>query len=210
MTDINVPALPTPPAAETRGERWLKYGGNVLLTTVIVLILTGIIVWAGQKYHKRANLSGNQNVKLKPQTVKIVAELDKPIRLVGLYARLKPEGAAANQQDFYQPVYDVLDEYRRANGKEIQVQMIDPVTEPAKLDAWLTHIIEKYGGDVAGHRQFLSEFPVSLKDIKQKSDAELQKIQEMVKQLKEAKFTDREQAQTLNEAISTVVARSRP
>src|SRR5438309_780272 len=99
------------PAPETRGQRIVKYGANVALNIVIVIVLAGIAVWGAQKYRKRANLSANANVKLKPQTVKIISELRSPIRIVGLYARIKPEiAAASNQQDFYQPVVDLLDE----------------------------------------------------------------------------------------------------
>lgn len=166
-------------APESQSERVVKYGANVALTSVVVLLLAGIAVWGAEKFHKRTYLASDANVHLTPQSIKVVSELQKPIKLVGLYARLKPDAQAADQQDFFQPVADLLEEYKR-NGTKVDIEMIDPVSDPAKLDVWLAHVIEKYGGDVAGYRKFLNEFPAAFKDVRAGATGEVQRMQQMV------------------------------
>src|SRR5690242_15858720 len=125
--------------AEARNERWVKYGLNVLLTSILVVVLAFLVVWGAQWKRGRADMTSSGSYSLKPQTVSVISEIKSPVKLVSLYPRLKQEpgkGQSAQQQpDFYQPVDDILQEYRR-KGKNIEVDSIDPAAEPAKLDRW--------------------------------------------------------------------------
>ena len=105
----------------------------------------------------------NGSHSLKPQTVSLIQGLEEPVKLIGLYPKLKKEGpaagaASANAQDFYQPVADILDEYRR-KGKNITSEMIDPVGDPAKFEQWTADLKEKYGGDAKPYQDLLAERP---------------------------------------------------
>jgi hypothetical protein len=187
-------------AAESQGERWAKYGSNVVLTSIIVIVIAGILIYAGQWANKRADLTTGSSQSLKPQTVNIIKSVKQPIKLVSLYARLRPN-QVGQQQDFYTPVVDLLDRYRQ-EGSNIQVEVIDPVSEPAKLDAWLGEITRKYGGNVKAYRDVLTQFPKTIDDIKKLADEQAKQMMT----LKDVKVTSEDQADIVNEAFSTVRA----
>src|SRR5436309_957520 len=148
-------------AAESWSERWVKYGLNVTLVSVLVVVLAFLVIWGAQRARKRADLTSAGSYSLKPQTVSVIGDLKSPVKLVSLYPRLKQEpgkGQGTQQQgDFYQPVDDILQEYKR-KGKNIDVDSIDPAAEPAKLDRWLVEVMQKYGGNVKSYREVLTSF----------------------------------------------------
>ena len=191
--------------AEAQSQRWAKYGLNVLLTSILVVVLAFLVIWGAQRARRRADLTAGGSYSLKPQTITVINDLKSPVKLVSLYPRLRQEpgkgqGAAGQQQDFYQPVDDILQEYKR-KGKNIDVDAIDPAAEPAKLDRWLAEVMQKYGGNVAGYRELLTKsFPETLKQITRTATEEKTKMQA----LPTDGLTDDRQADTLNAAFSTV------
>jgi hypothetical protein len=210
MTESNSPETAPPPpdlrpkafAMESQRERWAKYGSNVVLTSVLVIVVAGILIYAAQRYPKRADLTLGGSQSLKPQTVNIIKNLKQPIKLVSLYAKLKPN-QEGQLQDFQTPVVDLLDRYRE-EGRNVQVEVIDPVAEPAKLDAWLGEVTRKYGGNVKAYRDVLTQFPTTINDIKKLADEQAKQMMA----LRDLKITvsKEEQADILNEAFSTVRA----
>ena len=197
--DVNVD---DDPVSESWSERWLKYGLNVLLTSLLVIILAVIVVWGAQRYRAREDLTSAGAYSLKPQTIQVISDLKSPVKVVSLYPRLKQEPGTPpeqQQQDFYQAVDDILQEYRR-KGKNIDVEAIDPVTEPAKLDKWLADVIKRYGGNVKAYRELLEQFPTTLAEIKKLASAEVQKMTK----LPEMQMKDERQAETLTGAFNTV------
>src|SRR5687768_9019127 len=94
------------PVSETRSERWVKYGLNVALTSVLVVVLAFLVIWAAQRARSRADLTAGGSYSLKPQTVGVIGELKSPVKIVSLYPRLKQEPGkgkgrgAQEQQDF--------------------------------------------------------------------------------------------------------------
>jgi hypothetical protein len=187
---------------ETRSERWMKYGLNVLLTSLLVIVLAFIVVWAAQRYRKRGDLTAAGSYSLKPQTVTVISDLKQPVKVVSLYPRLKQEPGTPpeqQQQDFYQAVDDILQEYAR-KGKNIEVESIDPVAEPAKLDKWLADVIKRYGGNVKNYRDLLTDFSKTLAEINKLASAEVEKMTK----LPEMQFKDDRQAETMYAAFNTV------
>lgn len=189
-------------AADSQSQRWLKYGVNVALTSLVVLVLAGIAVWAAegntkatQKLRGRADLTSDGSNELKPQTVQLIRELPAEVTLVSLYPQLKKEEAAAKGTDTHGKVQDILDEYRR-NGKNIRVETIDPVADPGKLDAWLGEVKRKYGKNTDNYAKFVTEFPKTLDEIKKLTEAEAAEIRKVFEQLgpTEDKLTDEQVA----------------
>src|SRR3982751_309669 len=107
-------------APENVSERWMKYGLNVGLTSLLVLVLAFLVVWGAQRWRKRGDLTSSGSYSLKPQTVSIISDVKSPVKLVSLQTRLKQEPGksqtgqeqAADEQDYYQPVNDILQEYK--------------------------------------------------------------------------------------------------
>src|SRR4051812_20546358 len=79
------------PASESSSERWLKYGLNVLLTSVLVIVLAFLLVWGAQRARARTDLTSGGSYSLKPQTVSVINDIKSPVKLVSLYPRLKQE-----------------------------------------------------------------------------------------------------------------------
>src|SRR5687768_1023375 len=123
---------------ETQQERWIKYGGNVVLASVVVVILAVVVVWLAQEANARVDTTTSRLYSLKPQTVNIIKNNDQPIKIVSLYTRVKRKStnvveAEQDNFDYIQPVSDLLEEYER-KGKNIDVEVIDPNEQPTKVD----------------------------------------------------------------------------
>ena len=172
------PAPATVVTVESQRDRWLKYGTNVGLTVLIVLVLAVVVVYAGQRYNWRRDVTSTGQYSLRPQTVNLVQDLKSPITLVSLYPRMEslPEEDRAGRQDLAQPVADLLEEYRR-NSKNISVELIDPVKEPTRLDALLDRISTQYGGNVKAFKDALEAFLPVVKQLQESAASEVKALE---------------------------------
>src|SRR5262245_40302581 len=129
---------------ETQQQRWIKYGANVALTIVVVIVLAILFTYLAQRFTRRIDTTATGAYSLKPQTVNIIKDLKSPVRIVSLYS--KPTNPNVKEDtDYGQAVADLLQEYAR-KGKNIEVQMIDPVADPSKADALYDDVRDRYGG----------------------------------------------------------------
>src|SRR5436190_12185784 len=115
---------------ESQKQRWLKYGANVVLASIVVIVLAVIVVYLAQRTNRRLDTTANRAYSLKPQTQGILKDVKGKIRLVSLYAS---KDAKQKQSTYAEPVADLLEEYAR-NGKNIEAEWIDPITSPQKVD----------------------------------------------------------------------------
>src|SRR5688500_16426214 len=76
---------------ETQRERWVKYGGNVVLATVVVVLLAAGVTWIATKKNLRRDTTLAGAYSLKPQTKAVLGDLKQKVEIVSLYA--KPEDA---------------------------------------------------------------------------------------------------------------------
>jgi hypothetical protein len=210
MSDNSETSAPVSPP-EAQHQRWLKYGANVAFTVLIVLMLTGLVIWAAQgslpmtrSLRGRADLTSDSSNQLKPQTISLIKDLPGKVTLVSLYPRLKREETAA-MGDTYQRVLDILEEYRR-NGRNIDVQAIDPIAEPGKLDAWLGELKRRYGSNIGKYEQWLNEFPRQLEEIRKLAEPETASLRSLIEELRKLDLqgmTD-EQIEQLNTTVSQI------
>jgi hypothetical protein len=196
---------------ESQRERWVKYGSNVGLSIVVVVVLAGLVIWLSQAqglhlgkmhltFRKSIDVTSDSSQSLKPQTLAVIGDLKTPIKLVSLYPKLKQE-KAGSEQDFQTPVVDLLDKYRE-KGKNIEVEVIDPVNEPTKLDQWINELKEKYGSNTKAYHDLLAtDLPKTLEQFNKLASAE---AQAMDKQLQEVRFKDEDQVVPFRSAYNTV------
>lgn len=185
-----------PPVSEAQKDRWVKYGLNVALSIVIVIVLASAAVYLAQKHDIRLDTTLGRSMSLQQQTVNIVSKVDQPVEIVGLYPRRRAE---ADAQDYRQAVSDLLDEYHGRNGK-ITTEMIDPADEPTRVDQLIDKVSRKYGGQIKLYKDFLTEFPKSLEQIKQFAEHE----EALQGKLPLDKITDENLQQTMVLAMATV------
>jgi hypothetical protein len=161
----DVPALP-----EDQGQRWIKYGSNVALAIVLVVVLAFLVTWMAQKASARVDTTLGGSLSLKPQTVNVIRDLKQHITLVSLYTRtVAPAQSETDTQvqkiDYAGRVADLLDEYRR-KGKNIDVKIIDPVNEPDKREELHQQFIAKYGSQIKSYKDYLDEWRKQYEQIR--------------------------------------------
>jgi hypothetical protein len=161
----------TPPPPENQSQRWMKYGANVALTIVMVIMICAIVIYIVQTHDRRIDTTTSGEFSLKPQTLNIIGDLKGKVTIVSLYTKTKPqtsgdEEPAADQPvaDAPQIVADLLDEYRR-DGKNIDVQVIDPAQEPDKLAKLHDQLVQDYGSQIKGYKDFLAEWDKQYKEF---------------------------------------------
>lgn len=170
---------PAAPPATTQRARWIKYGANVVLSCVVVVLLAGLLIYLGETGKRRFDMTRGGTFSLKPQTLNVIRNLKSPIKLVSLYSHKTndPELQAA-QSDRCQAVEDLLNEYK-TNGRNIEVDFVDPLSNLSKKDALIAEVSQKYGGEVKRYRAFLDSYGAQYDKIKALSDAESKLVAEL-------------------------------
>src|SRR5688572_5811020 len=117
-------ASKTTPAPETQKQRWVKYGANVVLASVVVVLLAIVLTYLAQRANARVDTTHAGLYSLKPQTVNIIRDNKQKLKLVSLYApvqgaRTEAERKAAEEHATRMGVVaDLLREYEH-KGKNI-------------------------------------------------------------------------------------------
>jgi hypothetical protein len=163
------PKLTSP---ESQHERWLKYGANVLASSLVVVALALMLTWMAQSHAMRVDTTLGQTQSLRPQSVNFIQDLKQPVRIAALYPKLKSD---SHEQDFYQPVADLLNEYT-TKGKDITTELLDPDTQKDEFNKLVADVTNKYGGEVKGYKEILSALPEENKQVDQFVVDEAQKF----------------------------------
>jgi hypothetical protein len=178
---------------ESQKQRWLKYGSNVAITSLIVIALAVLVVYLAQSARRRVDTTTAGQYSLKPQTLNIIRDLKKPVRLISLYSAPTPEDfrarsgtesdavrraradAATERRMRAEAVADLLQEYARGSDK-IKAESIDPLADPSRVDKLVTEVAEQYGGEVKKYREFIEMFPATYEKIDAAAKAEVTRI----------------------------------
>ncbi|MBV8780118.1 MAG: Gldg family protein, partial [Phycisphaerae bacterium] len=153
---------------ETQHQRWLKYVANVGLTIVVAAAVVVLLIYLAQHKDHRFDTTAEGSYSLKPQTRQIIENLKTPITLVSLYSH---QSNRENSASYAQAVEDLLNEYK-ADGQKINVEFIDPLSQPSKEDALINEVTAKYGGEVKAYKQFLDDYAKQYQQIKDATAAE--------------------------------------
>src|SRR3954465_7006257 len=158
------PTQPAPAGVsgpETQQQRWMKYGANVVLVSVIVVLLAIVLTALAQQSWAKLNVDTTKAglYSLKPQTKAVLGDLKQDVTIVSLYTVTKPRpGEEKEFVDRATPVADLLEEYQRYGKGKIHVEVIDPNATPAKVDALIEDVTQRYGGEVKQYRDFIDAF----------------------------------------------------
>ncbi|MCY2955314.1 MAG: Gldg family protein [Planctomycetota bacterium] len=190
---------------ETQKERWVKYGANVAIASVVVVLLAAAATWLAQDFNRRVDTTSAGLYSLKPQTVNIIKNNKSDIKIISLYTRTKPNVSYSSEEmgqlpDFAQPVADLLDEYKR-KGSKIDVEVVDPLEQPTKVDQLIREVTEKYGGEVQKYKAVCEEYPKTYEQIAKMAGEEAKKVQAALPEQIDA---NEDLGQTLFLTIATV------
>jgi hypothetical protein len=210
MSEKQTKTIPTEAAfnAESQKERWLKYGGNVALTVVVVILLSLLVVYAAESHPLRKDTTAGGIYSLKPQTVQLVSTLPQKVKLVGLFTKArhqeqqkKKADESDNPEIRYQQVSDLLQEYQQKSSGKVAVEMIDPITEPKKVDDLFAEVAKKYRNDVNKYMEIVKEngdYPKAVAKIESIAKEEISALQKL------PEIHDRDIALTIDDVINTV------
>ncbi len=120
--------------------RQARYGSNVLVMAIALVGILGLLNFLGTRHVRRIDLTETRDFSLSAQTLKILDNLDKPVKITGFYENAA-EGAGR--------VKDLLKEYARHSPK-ITYEFIDPDRQPAlarqyKITSYGTLVFESGG-----------------------------------------------------------------
>lgn len=193
--------------AESQKERWLKYGGNVALTIIVVILLSLLVLYFAESHPFRKDTTAGGIYSLKPQTVQLVSTLPQKVKLVGLFTKArhreqeKKVDESDNPEIRYQQVSDLLQEYQQKSGGKVSIEMIDPITEPKKIDDLFNEVAKKYGNDVNKYMEIVKEngdYPKAVAKIDSIAKEEIAALQKL------PEIHDRDIALTLDDVVNTV------
>jgi hypothetical protein len=181
MSEQSSAPKPASPAPETQSERRFKYGINVTVAVIAAIVASGVIVGIVQSHDRRLDTTAAGEFSLKQQTLNVIDNLKGKVTLVSLYTHTKPTNAdtennnpdqnVAPVTDQAQVVADLLDEYKR-DGKNIDVEVIDPNTEKDKLSKLHDQLVENYGSEIKSYKDFLADWDNQYKQFEQLTTAE--------------------------------------
>src|SRR2546421_3479536 len=197
---------------ESQQERWLKYGGNVAVMVIAVILIAGLVIWCFQTPSLTARVDTTKAglYSLKPQTVNIIGNNNQSIKIVSLYTPKKQSTTGA-EEDFdsrtdatpeqAQAVTDLLDEYRR-KGRKIDVEVIDPKLQETKVDDLVAEVRKRSAPEEKKYQAVVEEYPKIYSQIEKISAEELEKVRDALKKVE--KIDDQDLAETLFLTIGTV------
>jgi len=182
---------PIPP--ETQRERWLKYGGNVVLVSVIAIALAVAVIYISERQPKRWDTTSAGLYSLKPQTVKVIKDNKQPITIISLYTKAKQEQSGVDEStedaasgippiDKPSVVSDLLDEYR-AQGKDISTETIDPDLNPGKVEDLIKDVEKQYGGEVDKYKDFIGSVGTKYDAMTKMSNEEIPQLKDVFKKI---------------------------
>ncbi|MBE9046902.1 Gldg family protein [Pleurocapsales cyanobacterium LEGE 10410] len=93
-----------------------KQGVNAVVTTIMVLLVVGLINWLGIRYDRRWDLTENQLYTLSAQSQILVAELEQPLEVLVFDRQIDSE------------LENLLENYRRYS-QQFQFRLINPEQE---------------------------------------------------------------------------------
>jgi len=194
---------------ESQQERWLKYGGNVVLVIVVVILIACLLIWCfqQQKLLARVDTTKAGLYSLKPQTVNIIKNNTQKIKIVSLYSPKRQSAVESESEDAdeatteqMQAVNDLLDEYRR-KGSSIEVEAIDPTNQGTKVDQLIEEVTRR-SENLDKYKAVVADYPGVYNKIEKIAATQLEQFREVLKKLKEVE--DPELNQTLVLTLATV------
>ena len=168
--------------AESQSQRWAKYGSNVALMTVLAIVVAGLITYIAQARDRRIDTTAQGVNRLKPQTLNVLHGLGTDIKIVSLYTNVTPPSssgenapATINRAAF---VSDLLDSYKQASP-HISTEVFDPVTDKTKQDQLLAELDQRYGKEIKGYQDVLTQYQDSYKRLTALVAAEADKVEKL-------------------------------
>jgi ABC-2 type transport system permease protein len=105
----------------------LRYGTNYVLMTLLLIAILAVINVMSYRHFLRADLTDNRQYTISASTKKVLAGLDDVVNIKVYFSRkLPPYLTALTDQ-----VKDLLDEYRTYAKGNLNIEFVDPASDPS-------------------------------------------------------------------------------
>ncbi len=112
-------------------SRTFKYGANATISVGLVLAIVVILNVLNSKHYYRKDLTKNQSHGLSDQTIKILKDLKKDVRII-VFEKIQARDA----------VKGILENYTYHAGSKLKIEFVDPDRDPSRAKAVG---VKKYG-----------------------------------------------------------------
>lgn len=111
-------------------NKWIKGTNATVLSIAVIGIFIIVTLFLNTMKGIQWDLSKNKKYTLSEQTVKVLKELDKDVKITFFTG-----GQSTDEGIMYRDIRDLLNEYKKRSGK-ITFDEYDPVREPAKAQQY--------------------------------------------------------------------------
>ena len=109
------------------GLRKVKYSSNLFLVTLIMIGILAVINFLSIHHFKRIDLTKEKMYSVSQSTKNTLSKLKDVVNIKVYFSKeLPPQLATLNSQ-----VQDMLDEYKAYSGNNLQIEFIDPASDPS-------------------------------------------------------------------------------
>lgn len=140
----------TPSTIPTQRQRRLKYGLNVAVLVLAVLVIVILANWIGYRRFTRFDFTHTRQYSLSPQTMGVIAGLETPIQITTFY------DAGSVNPELRRRVDDLIEEYARRSA-QISVQQIDPTTQLTQRNEFIQTLLSRYADAAKKNQDALKE-----------------------------------------------------
>lgn len=162
---------------QTQTQRRVTFGVNVLIVIAVAIAITGLVNYIGYAYlfKYRKDLTATGEYSLSPQTRKVIASAEQPVKIISLF------GGSQNAQiqTRIDKARGLVEEYGFVTPK-VTVQHIDPLREPARLDAFYSSIRERYQDRLSPLDNAVKEGLVGVEQMQQQMKAQVVSLTEIL------------------------------
>jgi len=153
-------------AATTASGRRMKYGLNVTVLLLSVLVILIVLNWVMAEQRWRWDLTASRAYSLSPQTKTLLKSIDEPIEMTLLFSE-QDAGPLRRQ------VEDVLREFQ-SETSHIEVARIDPTNAASAVEfgALLEHLKTIYADQIGEHEERIKQARAALEELISFSTAE--------------------------------------
>jgi ABC-type uncharacterized transport system involved in gliding motility auxiliary subunit len=131
------------------GQRSTQYGANAVIYSIIFVAILIAVNYISNQHHRRLDMSEEKVYSLSSQSVNVVKNLEKPLKMYGFFAGGENPTAL-----------ELFQEYSYASPK-VTYQMVDPDRNPELAERFkvsaLGTVHLQYGGDEKGNGTNVTE-----------------------------------------------------
>lgn len=143
----------------TQKQRWVKYGLNVGVLLLAVLLILFIINFIAYQKRERLDFTHNRRYTLSPQTLRVLKSLDQKVAITTFYRENSVHREKLAEVD------RLLAEYNH-RGDEIDVRHIDPAVEIAQYEKFTQELLGRFSQEIEQRKATVKEVKALLERLR--------------------------------------------